>query len=381
MAKWNTECRFFNDKYACDTLSSENYKTCEECRFSQKFSKKILIIKLGAMGDVLRTTPILTAIKKKYGEEALIYWMTSPESAEILQDNPLIDKVLQYNPENILRIQQEKFDMLFSLEIDTPSTLLANLVNAGEKLGYFFDNGATSCFNKGSEAYLETAFLNHVKLKNKRTYQDLIFEACELDYNKEKLIFNLQGSDIKFANEFKEKNNILDSDRIIGINIGSADRWASKFWDIEKIKELIKKMPVNYKIIILAGPNEIEKQRKLIEDLKTEGISLISNNPNNSFREFAAVVDLCDKVICGDTMILHLATVLNKTSIALFFSTSPWEIEDYQLVDKIVSPLLEDYFYINSYIPELAESISVEQVLSLLKDVGSKITTNKNTPT
>ncbi|HDZ60807.1 MAG TPA: lipopolysaccharide heptosyltransferase family protein [Candidatus Pacearchaeota archaeon] len=174
---------------------------------------------------------------------------------------------------------------------------------------------------------------------------------------------------------------MLDSDRIIGINIGSADRWASKFWDIEKIKELIKKMPVNYKIIILAGPNEIEKQRKLIEDLKTEGISLISNNPNNSLREFAAVVDLCDKVICGDTMILHLATVLNKTSIALFFSTSPWEIEDYQLVDKIVSPLLEDYFYINSYIPELAESISVEQVLSLLKDVGSKITTNKNTPT
>ena len=71
MAKWNTKCRFFNEKYACDTLSSEGYKDCDECKFTQEYSKKILIIKLGAMGDVLRTTSILPALRKKYGENIL----------------------------------------------------------------------------------------------------------------------------------------------------------------------------------------------------------------------------------------------------------------------------------------------------------------------
>ena len=189
MEKWNTKCRFFNEKYACDTLISEGYKTCGECKFFQEYSKKILIIKLGAIGDVLRTTSILPALRKKYGENILIYWMTAPESIGVLEDNSFIDKILPYNLDNVLRIQQEKFDILFALEIDTPTTLLANLVYADEKFGFFFDNGVTFCFNQGAEAYLKIAFLTHAKLSNRKTYQELIFQTCEIPYNKEESIF------------------------------------------------------------------------------------------------------------------------------------------------------------------------------------------------
>ncbi len=366
MIKWNKKCRFFNEKYACDTLSTENYKSCEECKFAQEYSKKILIIKLGEMGDVLRTTCILPALKKKYGPDILVYWMTNPESVDLLKNNPLVDKVLAYNPENILRIQQEEFDILFALEIDTPATLLANLVKANEKLGYFFDNGTTSYFNEFAEPYLETAFLNHVKIKNRKTYQQLTIEACELEsyYSKERPVFNLTNKEIEFSEKFKLQNNLSDNDKIIGINIGSSDRWV-KFWNNEKIKQLIRRLQGN-KIIILAGPNEIEKQENLIKEMKEQGISLMSNDPNNSLREFASVVNICDTIICGDTMALHLASALNKKIISLFFSTPDWEIEDYDNLKKLTSPLLEKYFLINQYVPELEESISIEQVLEAL---------------
>jgi len=364
--EWNKKCRFFNENYACETLSTEGYKSCEECKFSQEYSKKILIIKLGAIGDVLRTTSILPALRKKYGPDILIYWMTNPESVDLLRNNPLVDKVLPYNLKNVLRIQQEEFDILFALEINPPSTLLANLVTADNKFGYFFKEGFTSCFNKGAEAYLKTAFLNHVKLDNRRTYQDLIFEACELPYNKEKPIFNLTEKEEEYKKQFLSKNNLSREDKIIGINIGSANRWASKFWDNEKIKELIRKLS-NYKIIVLAGPNEAEKQKKLIKEMWAEGIFLIGNNPHNTLNEFAAIIDVCDIIICGDTLALHLASALNKSIIALFFVTPPWEIEDYGIVKKLTSPLLKKYFFINDYLPELIESISVEEVLKVLE--------------
>ncbi len=368
MTKYNKKCRFFNEKYACDTLSTENYKSCEECKFAQEYSKKILIIKLGAIGDVLRTTCILPALRKKYGPDILVYWMTLQESADLLKNNPFVDKILQYNLENVLRIQQEEFDILFSLEIDSPATLLANLVKANEKFGYFFNNGATFYFNKNAEEYLETAFLNHIKIKNRKTYQQLISKTCDLKdyYNKEKPIFNLTEKEIRFSQEFKLKNNILDKDKIIGINIGSSGRWASKFWDNEKIKQLIRKIKEN-KILILAGPNELKKQGELIEEMKQEGIFLLKNNPENTLTEFAAIVNLCDIIVCGDTMVLHMASALNKKIIALFFSTPPWEIEDYENLKKITSPLLEKYFFINPYIPELAQGISIEQVLRALE--------------
>ncbi len=371
--KWNKKCRFFNEKYACDTLSTENYKSCEECKFAQEYSKKILIIKLGAMGDVLRTTCILPALRKKYGPDILVYWMTNLESVNFLKNNSFIDKILPYNLENVLRIQQEKFDILFALEIDSPSTLLANLINADEKFGYFFDNGTTSCFNESAEDYLETAFLNHIKIKNRKTYQQLIIKTCELSpyYSKEKPIFNLTNKDFEFAKQFKLKNNIQEGDKVIGINIGSADRWASKFWNNEKIKQLIRQAKA-YKIVILAGPNEIKKQENLIRELKKEGIFLINNNPRNTLREFASVVNVCDVIICGDTMVLHLALALGKKIISLFFSTPSWEIESYNNITKLTSPLLEKYFFINQYVPELAESISIEQVLKALGELNQQ---------
>ncbi len=366
--KWNKKCRFFNEKYACDTLTSEGYKSCYECKFAQEYSKKILIIKLGAIGDVLRTTCILPALRKKYGEDILICWMTNLESVDLFKNNPLADKIFPYNLENVLRIQQERFDILFALEIDIPSTLLANLVKADEKFGYFFDNGTTSCFNKGAEAYLETAFLSHVKLKNRKTYQELIIEACDLGpyYAREKPIFNLTDKEREFSEKFKLQNNLSHNDKIIGINIGSSNRWV-KFWDNEKIKDLIRKLK-EHKIIILAGPNEIEKQKNLIKEIEKEGIFLISNNPNNSLREFASILNICDLIVCGDTMALHLASALNKKIISLFFSTPDWEIENYDNLIKLTSPLLEKYFLINQYIEELAESITMEEVLKALKN-------------
>lgn len=363
MLKWNTKCRFFNEKFACDTLSSEGYLSCEECKFASPYSKKILIIKLGAIGDVLRTTSILPALKEKYGEEILVHWMTNSESTGLLKNNPLIDKILEYNSENVLRIQQEKFDILFALEIDAPSTLLANQVKADIKFGYYFNNGSTSCFNQGAIPYLETAFLQHAKLKNRKTYQELIFEACGLEYKKQKPIFNLSQKHSDFGKEFMRQNNLSELDKIIGINIGSASRWQSKFWGNEKIKQLIRLLNPQHKILLLAGPNEIDKQKELIEDLERENTPILTNNPNNTLAEFASVINLCDTVICGDTMILHLASALNKPTIALFFVTPPWEIEDYDNLKKITSPLLEKYFYFNGASEELEGSISVKEVL------------------
>jgi len=358
MEKWNTKCRFFNEKYACDTLTSEGYSSCIECKFASEFSKKILIIKFGALGDVVRTTPLLEALKNKY-PDCLIYWLTTEKSKEILENNPYVDKILVYNPENILRIQQEKFDILYSLEIDTPPTLLANIANAKEKYGYYFDNGATSCFNKGAEEYLETAFLTHVKLANRKTYQQLIFQACEFKFNKQEPTIELSEKEKKSAEDFLKENNL--SKKILGINFSAGNRWPSKSWSEKQLIELIKQVK-DYKILLLGGPEETEK----LNDLKKQFPSIAINESNNSIKEFAAIINKCDHVITTDSLALHLATALKKPTTALFFSTPAWEVEDYGRIIKLQSPLLEKNFFSNKFSEELANSITTAQVIKTL---------------
>ena len=96
------------------------------------YKMKILVIKLGALGDVLRTTPILEAIKEKYPDSE-ITWITEPESKEILEGNPNISKILTLPIEEI----SEGFDVLYGLDIENEAIQLASKINAKKKYGYF----------------------------------------------------------------------------------------------------------------------------------------------------------------------------------------------------------------------------------------------------
>ena len=69
-----TDCKFFKGDIPCIYHKKEGVK-CENCKYYEPLKEKILIIKLGAAGDVIRTTPILRVLRKKY-PYANITWLT-----------------------------------------------------------------------------------------------------------------------------------------------------------------------------------------------------------------------------------------------------------------------------------------------------------------
>ncbi|MDP6642305.1 MAG: glycosyltransferase family 9 protein [Candidatus Nanoarchaeia archaeon] len=359
--KWNRDCKSFQGVYACDILKTENYKDCSECKFYEPYSKKILILKIGAIGDVIRTTPILNGLRKKYGEDIHITWVIGKESYDLIKNNEYVDKTLLYNEETILRLKKEKFDILLSLEIAPPATLLANEINSNEKFGYFFDEDShPSVFNKKAEPYLDRVFSDKIDKETKKTYQEMLFEIIELDYNKEEYVIPLTKQE--YAQKFKRDKKL--GDKIIGINVGSGSRWPSKRWDIEKLKELIKKIKQerDYDILLLGGPEEEEVLRSLSKEL-----GVVENYPSNTILEYISIVNLCDLIITGDTITMHLGIGLNKKIIALFFCTPPWQIEDYGRVKKLTSSLLDKHYFDNQYHEDLVNSISVEEVFNQIE--------------
>jgi len=89
---------------------------------------KILIIKLGysetldkeiskvvSLGDVIRTTPILEALKEKYKKSKIIF-LTHEKSYELIENNPFIDKVIVWDEFSGYLLLREKFDILINLE-------------------------------------------------------------------------------------------------------------------------------------------------------------------------------------------------------------------------------------------------------------------------
>jgi heptosyltransferase-2 len=319
---------------------------------------KICIIKLGAKGDVIRTLPLLVGIRKKYPESE-ITWITKENVKDLLLNVKEINKVIT-NYENY----NDFFDILYNFDIDDEATMLAMKIKATEKKGFYSEDGYAMAFNVGAEYYINTMFDDSLKKANRKTYQEMMYDAAELSYNKEFLGFELNDESKNFASDFKIRNNI--SKKIIGIHMGAGSRWPSKAWYKENVKEFIKiAKGKGYEILLFGGPNEIEEHKMLAKELINGGIKILQNNPNNTDGEFAALIDLCSVVVCSDSFALHVALALKKKTVGLFFCTSPWEVEGYGLLTKIVSPLLPNFFPERSdeYNEDLVKSISPEEVL------------------
>ena len=275
--------------------------------------EKILIVKLGAKGDVVRTIPVVKALKEKH-KGSKITWITKKNISGLLEGLDFIDEILTLPFSHF-----EKFDYLYNFDIDDEATELVEKVNAREKFGFCKREGFVSAFNLGAEYYLNTLFDDDVKRNNKKTYQEMMFELAELEYKKENIGIVLTENDRNYAKKLFADEKI---NKLIGIHLGASPRWPSKSWHEDNLKEFVKKAnEKNYDVILFGGPDEAGRVDKIVGELKEKRINVFRNDWKNSDREFAALVEKCDVMVCGDSFALHVALALKKPTIGLFFCT------------------------------------------------------------
>ena len=101
------DCRFFVGDRPC-VWHKRSGEVCR-CDHYDRIDEHVLIIKLDAMGDVLRSTALLPMIAEVHGRAA-ITWITRMESVPLLQQNPYIAEVLVFGPEALGHIQARRFD-------------------------------------------------------------------------------------------------------------------------------------------------------------------------------------------------------------------------------------------------------------------------------
>ncbi len=304
----------------------------------------ILIIKLGAIGDVLRTTAILPALKEKY-EDCSISWVTQNESFDILKNNEFIDKLHMIDEDLNEKLKDITFDLIISLDDDEKAISLTSSLKSEKIIGAYLENNKKT-YTKDSAEWFDLGLISkfgkekadELKALNKKTYQEILFRILGLDAKKYKSyepILNLEKEELKFAKAFSEKNKITRKDLVIGINTGAGGRWKDKKLSEEKTIELIDKINTekNIKILLFGGPAEAERNEKIKQGVKTD---IIDAGCNNSLMGFAALVNLCKILITSDSLALHIGIALKKKIIVFFGPTSSAEIELYGRGKKII---------------------------------------------
>ncbi|MDR2427363.1 MAG: glycosyltransferase family 9 protein, partial [Endomicrobium sp.] len=279
-----TDCSKFPLDRPCVYQKNNNAICCKECKNYSKLSakkdnKRILIVKLGAMGDVLRTTFILNGLKEVYPKSE-ISWIVDIKNAAVLEGNNLIDRII-YNDGNVIKyLVNEFFDIVINLDLAFESLSLTKLSNKKEVLGFTLDdcrNIITS--NNYAKEWLKTSAYDKLKKANIFTYQHWMSKIAELPKDNCEIIVPLQKNSIEKAEKFLKDNNINHNKKIIGINPGAGKRWKLKKWTSKGFIETAKYFSQKGYFVLLLGSAQDKSEIDLI--LKENMPNVISTGIDN----------------------------------------------------------------------------------------------------
>lgn len=334
-----TDCTHFPLDRPCIYQKNEGMLCCK-CKNYSKISKSkdktsILIIKLGAMGDVLRTTFLLEGLKVLYPKSE-ISWLVSTKNASVLENNTLIDTIILNNEKVTDFLTNSFFDIVINLDLAPESLALAKQTNYKKVYGYTLDNKRNIISsNKYAKNWLKMSAYDELKKANTKSYQHWMSKITNLKDDKYEIIVPLTEQSAKKAENFLKDSSIPKDKKIIGINPGAGKRWHLKKWTTQGFIEVAKYFSnKGCSILLLGGPEDKEE----IDSILAEKINnVFSTGTNNSISDFFAIINLCDVILCGDTMALHAAAGLKKNVVALFGPTSLAEIELYGRGTKVQS--------------------------------------------
>ncbi len=343
----NQDCRHFRGDIPCSYHKQENI-VCEGCPYYDPIKQKILIIKLGAAGDVIRTTPLLRKLKQVYPASHLTWLTLTPE----LVPKEWVDQIFPFDRQHILILQASQFDLLINLDKDGEACALASQISARLKKGF-----GLSQFNKcypldqNSESKFLTGIFDSVNKANTKSYPQEIFEICGFKFQGEKYILsNFADQDYKWK--------IAEPPPLVGLNTGCGGRWTARLWSEQNWIDLACQLKNQGKgVLILGGPDEHEKNLRIA---KKSSATYLGHFP---LMQFINLVDQCDLVITAVTMATHVAIGLGKKIILFNNIFNKQEFELYGL-GEILEPAIKcDCFFVKQCPHHSMEHIYVDVVV------------------
>lgn len=320
--EWKTDCRHFLGDKPCRFR-----RTCPECPHYDPIGQRILVVKLAAVGDVLRTTPLLPALKEQF-PRSQITWISRPSGVEVLENLPEIDRLLATDLDNVVGLQAERFDRVYCLDKEPLATGLAMTVAAEHRLGFGRNPaGALVPLNPGSRYAYALGLDDQLKFRdNQKTYPQIVFEMAELEYRGQRYQFRLRPEEERFGRDFATCHGLNPERLTIGINTGCGEAFQMKKWPLENIVEFINLAgrALEPQILLYGGPREVERNREI---QARADYPVVDTGCGNTIRQFAGLVNLCDVLVTGDTLAMHLAIALEKFVVLLIGSTSWTEID------------------------------------------------------
>lgn len=333
----HTDCRHCRTDQPC-TPHKRTGVRCDRCTHYDPIGERILIVKLGAMGDVLRTTTCLPPLKARY-PRSHITWVTRGNAVPLLEGNPAIDRILSIDGHYLELLLVEEFDLAFGPDADLLSASIMAAARSQTKQGFVADGrGGIRASNSSADGWWRLGLDDDLKRANRRTYGDWLYGICGLPTPVARPDLHVSPQAAGRARVFL-RQQLPHVNRWIGFNTGASSRWEEKRWKpayYAQLARLIVEADPAARILLLGGPDETE----LNGELMAAHPAFVDGGTMQTVEDFAALVASCEWMLTGDSLAYHVACAVGTPALCLVGPTSPWELDAYGDNKIIHAPLL-----------------------------------------
>ena len=270
--------------------------------------RRILVVKLSALGDLFHAIPVVHLLKAHYG--CPVDWVTQPEYVSLLRCNPEVDRILAYPRHGgagdwrsfVRALRAESYDLALDLQGLAKSGIVLGLARAERKVACpvsregaaWFANEKPVCRGRDRHALdilLDT--LAHVGVPQAPLAYPMDFPPSD----------PLPGSGPRLA-------------------IAPKSRWPAKDWPEERYAEVALRLRKRngLDVLVLGGEKDAACGDRICQAVGERTFNLCGKSPLVALGGLLRGVDL---LLCNDSGPMHFAAAVGTPLVALFGPTDP----------------------------------------------------------
>lgn len=291
--------------------------------------KKIAVIELAHLGDVLVATPAIRLLKKKF-PDASITCVLSPWSEDIISGNPDIDEIIIYRASwfdridkkpfslketasFIRQLRQKRFDLGIDMRGDVRVIFLMWLAGIKYRVGYAFTGGGFLLSN--------AVLFDAGKRQGTHQIDHNINLIKAIDFGKDvqsldrRMTVSFSESDKSYIEGYLKANAVVTGDFLIAVHPGAG--LAAKRWPSERFNLLIDRILEGHrvKIALVGGPHEADLTKRFSARMRADVVNTIGST---TIKQLAALLKRCSLFIGADSGLMHVASAMEIPMVIIW---------------------------------------------------------------